>query len=521
VGSIPTSGTENHPSIAQLVEQLPLKQLVAGSNPAGRTFMQVVLKISAFASGALLMIIEIVGSRVIAPYLGTSTITWVSIIGVILTGLSIGYYTGGRIADKHQNPQFLAALLFGSALFSSAIIPLSPFLEIFSGIDLRITSTIGSIILFGPVSIIFGMISPYIARLSISNINSSGSVVGTLYALSTLGSIIGTFLGGYILISFIGTREIILSVAILLFVLSLVVYISSSNRKKIGLFTVILFILFVKLIFSHNDKSFAIAEVESVYNRWFIYESVEPDNRPSIVLANNIFGRQSAVYKDKPEDLVFTYLRQFDLISKINPKFETALLLGAGAYTYPLHFQTIFPDKKLDVVEIDPSLKGIAKEFFFYTESENAKDYIEDARTFLNKNEKKYDVVLVDVFSSNLSVPSHMVTSEAVTKIFNSLSDNGVVIMNIISTLEGEGNEFLKAEYKTYKSVFPHVVTFPTNPERPKTELQNIILIGSKNSFDSSILEREIIDEQTLDSSLPVLTDNFAPIEKYTIKYIK
>ena len=188
-----------------------------------------ILELTIFVCGAVVMIFELVGSRVLGPYFGTSIFVWTSLIGIILGSLSLGYYLGGKIADKKPNFNSLSIIIFLAAVSIGLTIFIKDFLLIYLQIyftDVRITSVFASLILFSPTSVLLGIVSPYAVKLKIENLNTSGSTVGNLYAISTAGSIIGTFLSGFYLIPQFGTNKllIILSLTLIFISLLLIMY---------------------------------------------------------------------------------------------------------------------------------------------------------------------------------------------------------------------------------------------------------------------------------------------------------
>ena len=190
------------------------------------------LEIVVFICGAVVMIFELVGSRVLGPYFGTSIFVWTSLIGIILGSLSLGYYVGGKIADKTANFTNLSFIVFLSAVFIGFTILVKSFLLIFlqtSVSDIRVSSVIASFILFSPASVLLGMVSPYAAKLKLDNLNTSGKTIGNLYAISTAGSIIGTFLSGFYLIPHFGTNKLLIILSITLIIVSLLL----SSKKFI------------------------------------------------------------------------------------------------------------------------------------------------------------------------------------------------------------------------------------------------------------------------------------------------
>ena len=214
------------------------------------------LEIVVFICGADLMILEMVGSRVLAPYLGTSIYVWTSLIGVILGCLSLGYWTGGKLADKQANPRTLSSIIFLSAISITLVSFFKEYLitHIQNIIinDPRVITTVAALILFGPPSTLLGIVSPYAAKLRINSLSSSGSTVGTLYAISTIGSIVGTFLAGFFLIAFLGNTRILIVLAISLAGASFLLY---SKDKALKIISLLIFIVYLGISTQTNRMS--------------------------------------------------------------------------------------------------------------------------------------------------------------------------------------------------------------------------------------------------------------------------
>ena len=490
--------------------------------------MKYSLEIITFLSGAVVMIIELVGSRLIAPYLGTSIFVWTSLIGIILASLSLGYVIGGKRADKDPSYSGLSSLFFWGTIFSIWIIISEPILAVFAtaSIDIRLSTVLATCILFLPVTFTLGMVTPYVTRLKLTAVEKAGNTIGTLYALSTLGSIIGTFLGGFILISLIGTKAIFFSISCILFLLFIFsVFLAKRHNSSLFKIIALLFLLVIEFVFIHSHVSgykTSLADIDTPYNRWLIYDSVDSQTqRKTRLLVNNNYGLQSGIYVDAPSELLFDYLKIFDIAYSLVPGAKETLLIGAGAYTYPNHFLASTTGVHMDVVEIDTALDDIAKQYFSYTKNPRIRAYEEDGRIFLNSTGKKYDVIFLDAFSSKLSIPYHLTTIETVEKIAASLSRDGIVMSNIISGLEGTTASFLQAQYATYKTIFPHVVALQVNTAVPKEAAQNIILIASHSQLDILKKLSHAIPEDDLDSDGAIhLTDDFAPIERMSEELI-
>lgn len=183
-----------------------------------------ILDIIILLAGAITMVFEIVGSRVMGPYFGASIFVWTSLIGVIMGSLSLGYWLGGQLSEKQSSFQFLSwmLLLAGFFIFLNAIGHDYVITRIIKYIaDFRLKTLASAIVLFAPASIFLGMVLPYAIKLKIETIRTSGSIIGNLYALSTIGSIIGTFMAGFILVPAFGFNNILFALSGILVLIAL------------------------------------------------------------------------------------------------------------------------------------------------------------------------------------------------------------------------------------------------------------------------------------------------------------
>jgi len=279
-------------------------------------------------------------------------------------------------------------------------------------------------------------------------------------------------------------------------------------------------------IFSQTSSTI-IEDKDTDYNRLIIYDNFERETgRPIRIITNNIEIAQSGMYIDNPSELLFEYTKMFNLLQHFKPDFKNTVLIGAGGYSYPKYFQKKYPDKILDVVEIDPGFTELSKQYLNFEESERVRIVHKDGRIFLNKTEHTYDTMIIDAFPSHFAIPFHLTTQEAVKNIYRILSDDGVVMVNIISSISGDRSKFLQAEYRTYKDIFPHVLLFQVRQINPEAA-QNILLVALKSpetpSFENSDKTMqsylELLWKDSYNPTLPPLTDNFAPVEKY-IEYL-
>src|SRR5512136_286178 len=219
-----------------------------GNRTCGGLSMQkeiIKANIIVFIASFCTLVIELVAGRIMAPYVGVSLYTWTSIIGVVLAGISIGAYLGGRIADRYPRSSTLGWLLFLSCLGAFSISPLTNLVggaQFHTSLMTRIL-LITAIIFFVP-SCLLGMISPVVVKLTLNNLEKAGNVVGKIYAFSTLGSILGTFATGFYLISWMGTRSILLTMGIILVISAILFGGFFKSKKALALLFLLLFLSF-------------------------------------------------------------------------------------------------------------------------------------------------------------------------------------------------------------------------------------------------------------------------------------
>ncbi|MCB0804468.1 MAG: fused MFS/spermidine synthase [Bacteroidales bacterium] len=488
-----------------------------------------------FFSGALIMVYEIAGSRVLGPYLGTSVFVWTALIGIIMGSLSIGYWLGGKLSVKTDGLKGLAIILSLAALFITItaiannyiLIRLAKYVPL-----IRLRTIVASIILFAPASIFLGMVLPFSIRIIIEKIKNAGSRTGNLYALSTTGSIAGTFAAGFFLLPDFGFLNVIFGIAILLLLLSSILIWMIANK------TLILVPGFVLLTtgffwFKAYSESPGYIDTDTEYNRVLIYETTDKaTGRPVKILKVND-ETSSAMFTDNDDGLAFEVLKYYHLVRHFVPGFEHCLMIGGSGYAFPKDYLKKYPDATLDVVEIDPGLTALAKKHFNLPDDPDLNIIHADGRIFLNKNEQRYDAVFMDAYKSILTIPFQLTTKEAVQKIYNSLNEGGAVFANVISALEPAKSEFLVAELATYKSVFPQVLTFAVQYPNPtpeqKSYFQNIMIVGIKSQMVPSFVSQDSVLNSflahkvgiTIPENTEILTDEYAPVEFLSGKNLK
>ena len=494
--------------------------------PQAVALSKVFLGIVVFGCGAVVMMFELLGSRVLAPYSGTSLYVWTNIIGVILGSLSLGYWLGGRLTDRYPRPLGLFLIILAAALLVMLVNVLkTPFLSALSTrvVDPRWASLVASLGLFSLPGILLGMVSPYAVRLAQDSPEHLGRTVGSLYALSTAGSIAGTFLAGFVLIPMQGTTGLLTILAACLAVAALLVLVAARPDKSQVLPMLAVAATFGLLQMWVNPD---LTVVESEYNSIRIYESVDAATQRGMrVLELNNYVN-SGMYLDNG-DPAFDYLEFFRLPEHFVPGFNKALIFGAGAYSFPKYFLAHYPQASLDVVEIDPRLTALAREHFRLRDDPHMRIFHEDGRTYINRCRELYEVVYFDVFRSMYSVPDHLTTLECAQQVSRCLTDNGVAVYNVLGSLEGPSSRFIQAEIMTLKQVFPFLYVFPVDDGQDKLTTQNIILVAAKKPLTSLTNKDAPLDRMLATSLIPeeltyharVFTDDFFPANSFLDAY--
>lgn len=475
-----------------------------------------------FALDAVLMILELVAARLMSPYFGNSNFVWTAIIGIILLAGSLGNLIGGRIASR-KHPRYIACLLLLAASIYIATIPLvegsilGSTKELKTGVQFE--AVISSILLFLCPSTILGTIPPIVMKERISESKNKGKESGRITAVIALGSLVGTFLGGFWLIPTFGTKIIFAMLAICIALIAPLFILSDRDGLKRGIIVSMLFAL-VTLIFgiisliivndgAHNSE----ISIDTEYGRIIIVE--ENHNGENIRYYKQSGAYSSATYTSdqRKYDLVFDYLKKYDEMFKFRDVDEV-VMIGGAAYQYPKYYISHFLDKKMDVIEIDPKSTEIAKQYFYLNDllydygDERLGLYNDDGRIFLRDSKKKYDAVLNDAFSGEVPVGT-MATVEAAKIIKNSLKDDGVYMSNVLGAVEGDKGKFLRAEVKTLQQVFKHVYVIAVYKNPKPERYVNWMVVATDND---KYTPNDIVDVRLTDDDI-ILTDDYNPVD--------
>ena len=490
---------------------------------------QFILEITVFICGALVMVYEIIGSRLLAPYIGTSVYVWTSLIGVILAALSLGYWLGGKTADRQPELKILASMIFlAGGVIGITLIFKDVVLSFVaaSNLILELKAVLAAFLLFAPASVLLGFVTPYTVKLKMKTLDDAGKTVGRLYALSTVGSILGTFAAGFFLIPFVGSTRSLYLIGATLFIVSLLLAPFALTKTNVSLLVFFVFgITATESVKYYLTAKQNLHEFDTEYNHVRIFDYLENDRQMRGLMIDPR-ATQSKMFLDS-DDLASEYAKFYHLVRCFKPDFQRVLMIGGAGYSFPKDFLKTYPAARIDVVEIDPQMTEIAKVYFDFKENPRLESIHQDGRIFLNQAEsEKYDAVLLDAFGSLFSVPFQLTTVEAVKEIRRVLKPGGVVIFNLGGAVSGKSSRFFRAELSTYREIFTSVAVFKVNPENSDEKVQNLIVVAGKNvgepsnsTFDdqlSNLLKRRISPDALVNSlSIPVLTDDLAPVEYY------
>jgi spermidine synthase len=477
-----------------------------------------------FLAGVGTLATEICASRLLAPYFGSSTIVWANLIGLVLASLSLGYWLGGRIADRRPEPRVLGTIVLVAAVLV-AVTPFlaRPFLDLsVEGLDevsegAAIGSFFGTLLLFAPPVTLMGMAAPFAIRLALADVEHAGSVAGRLYALSTVGSLLGTFLSALVTIPLIGTqRTLLLSAALLALGGALLL------RRRWLIVAVAVAVLLAVPPGAVKASEGLIYEHESRYQ---YVQVLERDGRRNLHLNEGI-----AVHSVWRADTVLTggvwdaFLVGPMLLER--PAKRLAILGNAGG-TVARAFGVYYPDVEIDGVEIDPVVSDVGRRYLGMSDNPRLNVHDADARPFLRSTEETYDLVYVDAYHQPY-VPFYLATREFFELVRDRLRPGGVIALNV-ATVPGDAR-LRDGLVSTLRAVFPEVRMWPAlrfnhlvfgltkpmttgiHPERAPLGLYPELRLLARE-FDLHLT-------QPLDASVRPWTDDRAPVEWITDRMI-
>jgi hypothetical protein len=478
-------------------------------------------EVFAFLGSGSLLVLEIVAARLIAPNVGVSLYTWTSVIGVVLAGLALGNWLGGRLADRRPGRTTISALYLGSAAATALILFFARDVDAFaapsSWAAILQVLWITMLMFFLP-SVLLGTPTPMIVKLSLSSLDSTGRVVGRIQAAATAGSIAGVFLTGFALISWFGTRAIVAGIVVLLLILAALShpYITDTNRvaaavrRQPALGIVPVVVLIAALGFAVSADSKCVKE-----SNYFCID-VGPDATGQYKELRLDLLIHGIVNPQNPAELIYPYEKLYQQVTESAfPQGGdiTSFQIGGGTYSFPRYLAANY-DAKSIVAEIDPAVTDVARSHLGLRDSPEIEIQHEDARLELNERPagERYDLVLGDAFN-DIAVPYHLTTKEFNEKVADHLSPRGIYLVNVV---DGKDYDFLRSYMATLTETFRNVglMTVPGQP-----------VAGERATFVVVAANRELPRLQTivgLDRLRPFLeekdtvelTDDHVPVDQ-------
>jgi len=468
------------------------------------------------------MIVEILGAKMLSPYVGLSHFVWTAQIAITLVALACGYYAGGRLADRSQQLSRLYWGILGAAIYLVlSVLICEPVAYWCLDFNLAVGSLLASGILFFVPLALLAMTGPFLVRVITSSVAGVGGNVGRLTSISTLGSLAGTMLIGYFLIPLFPNSITMYATALCLMLIAAGYFTVVRRKPAPGLVLVIAvgagFGFQNQLGLKGNYKEVIERfRGNSHFGRLQVLDTAEGSSR--IYLNDNLF--QNTYDKErKQSESAFTFLLS-GLARAYVTNVHDVLCVGLGIGIVPRDFAS--QGAKVDVVEINPAVVPLAVQFFDF-QQDKVNLTIDDGRHFLNRCRKKYDVVILDAFLGDSS-PSHLLTREAFASVKRVLNPGGALVINCFADLEFGRDFFASSLNRTLKAVFPgvrmhsngdgaifFVATDHAEPQfarRPDlSQVHPAALERTRGAFAN------IVD--TLPESGRVLTDDYNPAEFY------
>ena len=465
----------------------------------------------AFLSGAVVLLLEILAARILAPYLGASFSVWVNIIGTILGSLSLGYYLGGVLADRNQ--KLLPLILLIGACAVALVYFERPLLPEFGDLGLGWGSLLAAIVLFAPASAVLGMVSPYLLKIATNDPARIGRISGSIFAASTLGSIAGTFLGGFYLIPRFTMSYILGGMVVLLLILSAWTAVAIRPSWLAVSAGLVVAVAIQAIATPEGEWSVRVRHVfekNSLYYNIRINDGAEATQFRVMLLDGTVQSGRLPHYSH----MLFPYVElSSKILQEVKPNPKSILVIGGGGYTIPEFVKTYAPTAEVTVVEIDPEVTAAAREFLLRDPNLPITTLNEDGRVFLNRNKRQFDILYTDAYVG-LSMPPFLATREAFQQVRRALKPDGIAVFNIASARTGKLGAVYEALSTTIRQVFPETAVFSTNVTEPD-EAQSLIIVGTGgqplpedvlHSFESSRVH-------DLPARGLLLTDDFAPTD--------
>jgi spermidine synthase len=474
-----------------------------------------------FFTGAAVLIIEIIGTRLLAPFYGANLYSWSALISVTLLALAVGYYLGGRLADSRGSPGLLDGVIALSAVCVAAVPPLAHSVaDPLAAAGPRAGVLASALVCFGPPLTLLGMITPIAVRLAAPDFAHLGRSVGSIYAFSTAGSIAGALAAGFLLLPAVRVSRICYAVAFALAVLAAARVLARGSLSALGLLPVAALAAWGVLAPTHPAGPAQAAgnfRVTAVYPSFYGTVKVLEDSAVRYLVIDGMCHNAQSIAE---RDSVLPYVSVFGVLPYLKPGGRDLLLIGLGAGDMVRMLGEF--GIRTTAVEIDPIVARAAFRHFGLP-PEEVELAIEDGRAYLRRATARYDFLILDAFAGG-SPPGHLFSREAFAEMRAALRDGGVLGVNMIA--RSTADPLVADLAETIGAVFPYRLAVATAPQA--SELGNVIFFASDRPLElpsrlepppaNARLRRflERLPEMELDIDARkgrVITDDFNPLE--------
>jgi spermidine synthase len=490
---------------------------------ASRSISQARLGVLVFMGGAGTLATEIAASRLLAPYFGSSTIVWANIIGLILVYLSLGYWLGGKVADRHPDSRLLGAIVLVAALFI-ALLPFvaRPILDLAVreldavSVGAVVGSFFAALALFVFPVTLLGAVSPFAIRLALVDVGEAGTVAGRLYALSTVGSIVGTFASALVTIPLVGTQRTMLGSAALLVLAGALVLGNRWQLVTLG----VAGLLFVPAG-TIKAADGLLYETESPYQ--YIQVVQRPDGSRVLRLNEGVVSHSlwypGTVFTGGEWDM---FLVAPPLVGR---PVEHVLIIGNAGGTIARAYGRLYPDAQIDGVEIDSQVTAVGRRFFGLGDNPKLHVITADGRPYLEGTKKRYDAILVDAYRQPY-IPFYLATKEFFEVAREHLTPGGVLALNV-AAVPGD-DRLSRAIGSTVLAAFPQAWRWKPlrfselvlGFDRPVSRVELLRRVGHLPPAAGSLVPLFRREVRTVRTDAEVLTDDRAPVEWLTDRMI-
>ncbi|MET0418919.1 MAG: fused MFS/spermidine synthase, partial [Actinoplanes sp.] len=473
--------------------------------------------------GAVL-VLEIVALRLVGPYVGVTLQVSSSVIGIALAAIAYGTWLGGRLADRFDPRALLAPALLLGAIGTAVTLPLVRFGgELLRGGAAPAVLLLAALAVFLP-AFLLSAVTPLVIKLQLSDLERTGSVVGRLSSVGTLGAITATLLTGFVFVAAVPSTWIVLSLAVLLAAAGLVLGwwlrrrdgapgdLPGKPRTRAALVSIGLVGAGLSVVAS------APCDVETAYHCARVEEDPSRPGGRTLILNS---ARHSYVDLDNPRHLEFAYVQWLAAVADVqNPGGLDTLHLGGGGFTVPEYLRTTRPGSDQLVLELDGGLVELDRQELGLRTGPDLQVRTGDARVGVaSQPAGRYDFVVGDAFG-HLVVPWHLSTKEMMQDVSRVLKDDGVYAQNVI---DYPPNRFIRAEVATVAAVFPHVALIAPPNALAGESGSNFVIVASRSPLPLDALRDQLdalpepvtlVPDASFGAGARVLTDDYAPVDQ-------